>query len=208
MHVIIQFIRHCYDSIFAPILPCVEGGGGDNHEGDGLIPLTRRGDSYSPRCWLGRFSVISIPIAPASKAVCFVIVTKKRATCSLPSSGSLIMVVLHFGMGFFQDGLEIGFEALACGCPVVATDCPGGLAEILEKGRYGRLVPAGDASALATALETLMRDPDRAAAMGRRARDYVASHFSIEAEAQKIAAVYERALGRKTAPAPPDDARD
>src|SRR5690606_37626457 len=42
-------------------------------------------------------------------------------------------------------------EALACGCPIVATDCPSGPAEILQGGRYGSLVPMGDAAALAQA---------------------------------------------------------
>ena len=47
-------------------------------------------------------------------------------------------------------------EALACGTPVVSTDCPFGPAEILEDGKYGALAPVGDAEGLARAiLETL-----------------------------------------------------
>jgi glycosyltransferase involved in cell wall biosynthesis len=49
-------------------------------------------------------------------------------------------------------------EALACGTPVVATDCPSGPREVLEDGRYGPLVPVGDAAGLADRLaETLDR---------------------------------------------------
>ncbi|RKR06952.1 glycosyltransferase involved in cell wall biosynthesis [Kushneria sinocarnis] len=47
-------------------------------------------------------------------------------------------------------------QALACGCPVVSTDCPSGPVEILEDGRYGKLVPVNDAVRMGDAmLETL-----------------------------------------------------
>jgi glycosyltransferase involved in cell wall biosynthesis len=43
-------------------------------------------------------------------------------------------------------------QALACGCPVVSTDCPSGPREILQEGRLGRLVPAGDTKGMAGAI--------------------------------------------------------
>lgn len=55
-------------------------------------------------------------------------------------------------------------EALACGTPVVSTDCPSGPAEILENGKHGRLVPVNDVHALSTAMQealALSVDPAR-----------------------------------------------
>ena len=50
-------------------------------------------------------------------------------------------------------------QALACGCPVVSTDCPTGPAEILDHGRVGPLVPIGDEAALADAMIEVLDHP-------------------------------------------------
>ena len=66
-------------------------------------------------------------------------------------------------------------EALACGCPVVSTDCPDGPREILESGRYGPLVPVGNREALAQAMERVLGDPPDRAMLKRRGTDFAAT---------------------------------
>ena len=63
-------------------------------------------------------------------------------------------------------------EALSFGLPVVSTDCPSGPAEILQGGRFGRLVPVGDASALARAMDAALAAPVDRDALIRRAADF------------------------------------
>lgn len=63
-------------------------------------------------------------------------------------------------------------EAMACGCPVVAVDCPGGVREILDQGRHGRLAPVGDDEALAEAMLATLNHPVDPAPLKRRAMDF------------------------------------
>ncbi len=72
--------------------------------------------------------------------------------------------------------------------PVVSD--AGGSPELVEHGRSGLVVPAGDAGALAEALESLRRDPDGCRELGENARIRIASDFDVEMTAQKTLALY------------------
>ena len=70
----------------------------------------------------------------------------------------------------FEGSPGVLVQALACGAPVVATDCPSGPREILEGERWGRLVPVGDASAMSQALESALNGDPRLAPESALAR--------------------------------------
>ena len=71
-------------------------------------------------------------------------------------------------------------EALACGTQVVSTNCHSGPAEILDGGKYGRLVPVGDDHAMAEALENALDHPLPPEALRERAKA-----FSVEAALER-----------------------
>ena len=65
-------------------------------------------------------------------------------------------------------------QAMACGTPVVSTDCEHGPREILEDGKWGRLVPVGDSDAMVEAIIGTLRDPMEPGRLVSRASVYSA----------------------------------
>ena len=83
-------------------------------------------------------------------------------------------------------------EAMACGLPVVATN-DGGPAEIIKNGINGLLVPSGDAQAIASAVMSLMQNPELSAGIADEGRKR-AREFDLVAHAERINEIYERIL--------------
>ena len=92
-------------------------------------------------------------------------------------------------------------EAMASALPVVATDV-GGVPEMVEHGHTGILVPPERPDRMAAAIHELAAQPDRAWAMGRRARAHVLSRYSFERMVGQFEALYlEIAASRQVAAA-------
>lgn len=89
-----------------------------------------------------------------------------------------------------REGLPtVLIEALGCGCPVVSTDSPSGPVEVLDDGRYGRLVPVGDPDRLAGAIDSeLMKSHDESVLLSR------AEEFSEASVVSQYARLLERVV--------------
>src|SRR5205823_14697052 len=85
-------------------------------------------------------------------------------------------------------------QALAVGTPV-APSTAGGSPELIRDGQNGRLVPPGDARALADAILALLREPERARAMARAGQAMVRERYTIDATMTRTTAVYRGLLG-------------
>lgn len=87
-------------------------------------------------------------------------------------------------------------EAMACGLPVVAFDCPWGPRSIIRNGEDGLLAENGDTAALAKAMERLMSDDTLRRRMSQAAKTNV-QRFSTERVAQMWQKVYETVTNSK-----------
>jgi glycosyltransferase involved in cell wall biosynthesis len=97
----------------------------------------------------------------------------------------LLMSQRIFVLSTHYEGMPLALvEGMAAGCAVVGSDVVG-VRELIDDGRNGRLVAAGDAQALADALESLLRTPDTAAALARAARSDALARHSLALMTQR-----------------------
>lgn len=85
------------------------------------------------------------------------------------------------------------FEAMACGVPIVSTSV-GGVPELIEDGRSGKLVPAHDARALSAAMTDVLLNGDLRESLGVAARTRILEHFTMEQLARRTEKVLLDAL--------------
>jgi glycosyltransferase involved in cell wall biosynthesis len=99
-----------------------------------------------------------------------------------------------FVLPSMSEGLPMALlEAMFAGCPIVASDV-GDVGAALADGDAGVLVPAGDARALAAALDRLVGDPACAAALGRRAARRARAEYDVGRMLSRYADLYRAAL--------------
>lgn len=95
--------------------------------------------------------------------------------------------------GFILDPLKV-FEYLALGKPTVTIDA-GNIAALFRDPEHLRMVPAGDAEAMAGALRRLMDDPDTARHMAARGRAHVLASYTWDAHAAQLARLFHGMIG-------------
>ena len=99
---------------------------------------------------------------------------------------------------WFENGPTVALEAHAAGTPVVGTRL-GNLAEIITDGVNGRLLPVGDAAAIAAAMEAIIRNPAGTIDRWREALPPVRRMRQI---ADDYVALYRELLAERDASAP------
>ncbi|MGD9002261.1 MAG: glycosyltransferase family 4 protein [Anaerolineae bacterium] len=115
----------------------------------------------------------------------------------IPELLSLMDIVVLPSYG--REGVpRILMESAALGKPVVASRVRGNV-EAVEHGKTGLLVPVRDASALADAIVSLLRDPERAADMGHQARQRALTHFDERHFFWRTDVEYRRLLRKRLA---------
>lgn len=108
----------------------------------------------------------------------------------VPDGARLLTEMSLFVLPSHVEGMSNALlEAMAAGLPVVATDV-GGNAEVVVEGETGLLVPPRDPAALGQAILVMLKDPERARAMGAAGRARALEHFSVQRMVARHQALY------------------
>jgi len=111
------------------------------------------------------------------------------------TAGMVVLPCIETAGGFMDGIPNLLVESLALEVPVVSSRLSG-IPELVEDGVNGLLTAPGDASALADAMESLLRDPVRARAMGRAGRARVEQMFDLQRNASELVARFEEIMQR------------
>jgi glycogen(starch) synthase len=126
--------------------------------------------------------------AATAAAVRFVGQIAREDIVSLYQQATVVVVP-----SLFESFGYVALEAMACGRPVVmSTEC--GIAELVEDSVSAYLVGADDAVALADRVSILLKSPEMARAMGRKARDLVVERCCGVVVARRLAEFYEQVV--------------
>jgi len=161
---------------------------------DALVPLLKQGLDFtlivagegSRRGWLEQ-RALSLGLSPRVQFV-----------GQLDDVGALLAAADGVLIPSRWEGLPLVLlEAMARGRPIVAAGV-GGIADALEDGVTGTLVPPNDVPALTAALEHLHRRADRAWHLGRAAADVARERYTWHAVIDEFESVYDEVLGLAT----------
>jgi glycosyltransferase involved in cell wall biosynthesis len=94
----------------------------------------------------------------------------------------------------FNEGTPVSVIEAGAARRAVVGSRVGGMPDIIQDGVNGILVPSGDAEALATAIESLVKNPERAAEMGRAGRARALENHSSERMVSDLRSLYGRLL--------------
>ena len=93
----------------------------------------------------------------------------------------------------YEPGATVAFEAMACGCPVLASRA-GGLTELIEDRQTGLLTPPGDAASLANGLMELLGNKDWRQELSQKALNSIHQKFHLDTILRRTLAAYTNAI--------------
>jgi glycosyltransferase involved in cell wall biosynthesis len=131
-----------------------------------------------------------------AKAARYAIALNLGTRVSLPgwvdrqATRELLQRASVFVLPSYAEGLPVSLlEAMAAGCPVIATPV-GGIPDVITDGIDGLIVPAGDPEALAHAIQRVLRDPAFARSLGNAARETIANRYAAGRSLERLEQLY------------------